>query len=165
MAADFRGVLDSGFEHLLPNLQEYLGVSSDAAIAMGYSSLAVLITFVVGCIIVITPLFFRRRKLKNEMVLGGTNSLVLSAACHVPVLLQNSPQSAETPGLEDNDAEAYLKNVSRGKVCWGAMALSPDTFQQPGESGTIEGPETVTHLGFAGPDQVVEVPQKGQLYM
>jgi hypothetical protein len=67
-----------------------MGVAWDATIAMGYSPLSLVVSFCVLLVFVVSPLIFRTRKLKNDMVVGGTNSLVLSAACHVPNMSRTS---------------------------------------------------------------------------
>lgn len=61
---------------------EDLGVSSDSLIALGASGSALLamtiFSVTVGCL----PAVFSLRKTPGSMVSGGSNSLVLSAACH-----------------------------------------------------------------------------------
>ncbi|KAK8069262.1 hypothetical protein PG994_005878 [Apiospora phragmitis] len=69
------------------------GVSESATVMTGVTSEALLATFIVSCVVVISPLLFRFRTLKSQMVIGGTNSLVLSAACHVPRPLRTSSES------------------------------------------------------------------------
>jgi hypothetical protein len=66
-----------------PDLASYMGVSPDAAISMSYSGLSMLIFFCVSCVFTLSPIAFSFFKLKNDMVMGATNSLVLSAACHI----------------------------------------------------------------------------------
>ncbi|TLD22192.1 hypothetical protein PspLS_08162 [Pyricularia sp. CBS 133598] len=156
---------DSGFPQSLHGLNTYLGVSEEAAIAVGFSSQSILITFLCGCIIALSPLIFRRRKLKSQMVLGGTNSLVISAACHVPVPSQRFAPDSDTAIPRDPNPETYLKEVAQGEVRWGAMPLPPDLIQEMEGMELQEGDEPIMHLGFAGPDHVVEEPKNGNLYI
>ena len=83
-----------------PDLAESMGVPSDAVIAISYSGLSILIFFCVGLVVALSPLFFKYRKLQNDMVVGGTNSLVLSAACHVPRVPRVSGEPITTYCIE-----------------------------------------------------------------
>ncbi|KAK7921574.1 hypothetical protein PG985_009596 [Apiospora marii] len=65
-------------------LQEDFHLSKDTFIGAGYSDSSLLILLILGTIFVLSPFFFKGTKLPSGMVFGGTNSLVLSAACHVP---------------------------------------------------------------------------------
>lgn len=155
--------LDHDFRTTIASLQPYLGVSKDAAVAIGFSSQSITITFICGCIIALSPLPFRYQKLKSHMVLGGTNSLVISAACHVPVPSQRS--TSETAMLREHNPEAYLKKVAQGQVRWGATPLPADLAQEVEAMELGEGEEPIMHLGFAGPDHVVEEPKNGNRYI
>ncbi|KAI6598771.1 hypothetical protein MCOR06_001481 [Pyricularia oryzae] len=154
---------DHDFSTTIASLQPYLGVSKDAAVAIGFSSQSITITFICGCIIALSPLPFRYQKLKSHMVLGGTNSLVISAACHVPVPSQRS--TSETAMLREHNPEAYLKKVAQGQVRWGATPLPADLAQEVEAMELGEGEEPIMHLGFAGPDHVVEEPKNGNRYI
>ncbi|KAK8131083.1 hypothetical protein PG984_007521 [Apiospora sp. TS-2023a] len=138
------------------------GVSETAAFTLGCSSTGILSTCIVGFSFAISPLLFRCRRLKSKMVLGGTNSLVLSAACHVPRPPRTSGETATSPDtsseLVQDDAE-YLREVSRGKVRWGAMELPAYMAEQL----AVDGDEPVFHLGFAGEDHHVREPRNGEL--
>jgi hypothetical protein len=57
-------------------------VSKDALVAVAYSPLALFTLGVVCLAIVPLSLVFAMKRLKGNMVAGGSNSLVLSAACH-----------------------------------------------------------------------------------
>lgn len=160
----------------MTDLAESLGVSSDAMIAIGYSGLSILIFFCVCVVVVFSPFFFRYRRLKSDMVVGGTNSLVLSAACHVPrisstaALRDGNGETAEIRpylepgGSEDGDYDygykEYLAEVARGNVRWGAMPLPPDLV----EKIEVDNDEPVMHLGFGREEHDVQPPQTGVLY-
>lgn len=151
-----------------PGLAKSMGVSADASIAIGCSALSLLIFFCVSTAVAISPFLFRYRKLKGDMVVGGTNSLVLSAACHVP-RLSNAPrdrndETAETrscleSGSSDEDNQEYLAEVARGNVRWGAMPLPPDLAEKMEVNN-----EPVMHLGFGTEEHGVQAPQTGVLY-
>jgi len=63
-----------------------LGLSPDAYIGIGFSSLAILAVFTLACILILVPIALCIPRLKGDMVIGGSNSKVISAACHaIPV--------------------------------------------------------------------------------
>lgn len=53
--------------------------------AVGVSGSAFLALTILSTTLYLVPVLFSLRKVSGNMVSGGTNSLVLSAACHVPV--------------------------------------------------------------------------------
>lgn len=68
-------------------------VSQGSFISLGYSPSALLALFITSSIAFCLPVFLGFRKLKGDMVAGGSNSLVMSAACHVPYrsIMQQNP--------------------------------------------------------------------------
>lgn len=78
--------------------------------AVGVSGSAFLILLVISTMLCCLPFLFSFRKLPGDMVSGGTNSLVLSAACHVSVeerLRQlRSAVPSPTTGLVSGDKAA-----------------------------------------------------------
>lgn len=57
---------------------------------MGVSGSAILALFIISSVLCISLALFSLRKLSGDMVSGGTNSLVMSAACHVPAIAMRS---------------------------------------------------------------------------
>ncbi|KAF7532875.1 hypothetical protein G7054_g7579 [Neopestalotiopsis clavispora] len=150
-----------------PDLAKDMGVAWDAMITVGTSPLSTVILFGLGIVFILSPLFFRTRKLKNDMVVGGTNSLVISSACHVPNMSRassmwlspfNSTEEIYTNGVDEE--EQYLVEVARGKVRWGAMSLPPDLATKV----KTDDDEPVMHLGFGTEEHNVQAPQTGTLY-
>jgi hypothetical protein len=72
------------------------GVSAESVVALGYSPPAILTLFIVCIALMALPLIFSMRKLKGNMVAGGYNSLVLSAACHAITRSARNARSAST---------------------------------------------------------------------
>ncbi|KAF7525639.1 hypothetical protein G7054_g11020 [Neopestalotiopsis clavispora] len=156
-----------------PDLAESMGVSSDAVIAVGYSGLSILICFCVGIFVATCPIIFGCRKLKSDMVVGATNSLVISAACHVPRISSAAVSrdindevveigSSLVSGRSDEDGNSnknYLAQVARGNVRWGAMLLPPDLAEEIEVHN-----EPVMHLGFGTEEHDIQAPQAGVLY-
>lgn len=61
-----------------------LGLSDDAYIGIGFSSLAILTVFILACVLVPVPIALCIPRIDGDMVIGGSNSRVISAACHAP---------------------------------------------------------------------------------
>lgn len=68
------------------NLARQTGLSDDAFIGFGWSAPALLALLVAVSIMTILPLILTRPTIKSPMPLAVSSSLVLSAACHVPIL-------------------------------------------------------------------------------
>ncbi|KAK6850939.1 hypothetical protein PG987_000573 [Apiospora arundinis] len=160
---------DTGVRDTFGGDKSSIGVSEDASVVLGVSGVAMVITFVISFVFAISPLVFRCRRLRYQMVVGGTNSLVLSAACHVPGPLSqssahvdaNSPEADASAMDSQTDAE-YLEEISRGKLRWGAMTLPASMAER---LGIEQSEEQVMHLGFASEDHHVHQPKKGELYV
>ncbi|KAK8085184.1 hypothetical protein PG997_006455 [Apiospora hydei] len=151
---------DTGLEDSFGGDKSSIGVSENAAVTVGVSAMAMMIALVVSSVFAISLLFFRCRRLKTSMIRGGTNSLVLSAACHVPTPLRVSSDDASSMDGQD-DAE-YLKEVSRGKLRWGAMVLPPSLA---GKVAAQEDGEPIMHLGFASEEYRVRQPRKWEIFV
>ncbi|KAK8077001.1 hypothetical protein PG996_003171 [Apiospora saccharicola] len=68
---------------------------------VGFSPPAVLSTLVVGATLAVIPLLVSLYKLPGDMVAGGCNSLVLSAACHA--VRQTTGAIAAAPETDEED--------------------------------------------------------------
>lgn len=210
--------------------------------ALGVSGKALLIMTIISGALCFVPIIFSQRKVPGSMVSGGSDSLVLSAACHASVLArteghdtepsddasrngesfpltQPPPSATYTNGrtewrhssslslssfeapptpyehwtMQDEAADEpmmvaqlredseriglsrvmsaeereehelqLLRELSLGKVKWGAMAVDPDLLKSLNMDG-IDGP--VRHLGFGSENDGVEAPQEGELYV
>ncbi|KAG6362579.1 hypothetical protein INS49_007671 [Diaporthe citri] len=99
------------------------GVSDDSYIAVGVSGSAILALFVISSVLCISLALFSLRKLSGDMVSGGTNSLVMSAACHVPAIaMRSKPLSAR------RSEPASRSNVTLRSTSTGASSIS--SYQQ-----------------------------------
>lgn len=99
------------------------GVSDDSYIAVGVSGSAILAMFVICSVLCISLALFSLRKLSGDMVSGGTNSLVMSAACHFPAIATRS-KSRSAPRSE----AASRSNVTVRSTSPGASSIS--SYQQ-----------------------------------
>ncbi|KAI1291161.1 hypothetical protein F5Y03DRAFT_377479 [Xylaria venustula] len=112
------------------------------------------------------------------MVAGGWNSLVISAACHIPevehhqdeqlsandtdgLLRQTTDSTDVSITLEADEANFNkLRYLSQRKIRWGATQL-PKRL-----AGLISSEEqAVLHLGFGGEEHEVSEPKKGHYYI
>ena len=90
-------------------------MSTDAYVGIGYSTLTILILFITMIVLPIIPIFMGQRKFTTAMPLAGASSVVISAACHVPVLdedvgSQNGLQKSlrvESRSVEDDEDSIY----------------------------------------------------------
>lgn len=63
-------------------MNTYFGVYDNPSINIGFSATAILIMLILSLVFISLPVIFSLRKAPADMVAGGSNSLVLSAACH-----------------------------------------------------------------------------------
>ncbi|KAJ3575418.1 hypothetical protein NPX13_g4044 [Xylaria arbuscula] len=158
-------------------LEDLFSVAEGSLVAIGYSPLFFLILFILSLTLVILPLtllgFYKQR---GDMVAGGWNSLVLSAACHVPTVVNEehgsgsgsqgiheheSSTSDSISADEDNADEDALLALTRREVRWGAMVLQVEIASViPTEDG-----HTVLHLGLGGEDHNIGSPVEGEFYI
>ncbi|KAM0813070.1 putative DUF6536 domain-containing protein [Seiridium cardinale] len=154
------------------------GVGPDAVVALGYSPPAILTVFVVSVVLCIIPVVWSLRKVKGDMISGGTNSLVISAACHAVASqrtlcrdgstksknhAQGGYERIESPLVTEEDEKietAALRELSRRKLKWGAVPLPADLAKHM----MIETGQVVKHLTFGGLDDDVQKPEHGELY-
>ncbi|KAF5013614.1 hypothetical protein FDECE_375 [Fusarium decemcellulare] len=71
---------------LLNRLILRTGLSKDAFVGLGYSTLTLLVLLIATIILPIIPTLIAQRKVKTSVPLAGGSSMVMSAACHVPIL-------------------------------------------------------------------------------
>ncbi|KAK8073075.1 hypothetical protein PG996_006423 [Apiospora saccharicola] len=98
-------------------LREDFNMSGSVYITAGYSVTAIFVLFVSGTLFVLSPLFFSSQKLKGNMTFGATNSLVLSAACHVPratshIRSEPLPPVVDTSTMKGNKTRDMLVPAS-----------------------------------------------------
>ncbi|KAK7947830.1 uncharacterized protein PG986_008716 [Apiospora aurea] len=139
-------------------LRNEFRLPEDTFVGMGYSDTSMFILLLLGPISILSPLLFRQLKIQSDMVFGGTNSLILSAACHIP---RAPSQLAIRTGLAytEEDGE-YLISVSRQPLRWGVRSLPTDLSRDI----SVENDEPVMHLSFGTEDHDVQEPQPGGLY-
>lgn len=96
-----------------------LGVSEDAYMALGVSGKALLTMIIVSALLCFLPVIFSLRKVPGSIVSGGSNSLVLSAACHPSVMARhNRPLRKTNPNLNADDAQLGQSLNQKGQRDW-----------------------------------------------
>ncbi|KAI1735862.1 hypothetical protein F4680DRAFT_469712 [Xylaria scruposa] len=155
------------------NFEGFGSASERSVIAVGFSPLLFLVLFIASfLLIVLPPVLLSFYKMKGHMVTGGWNSLVVSAACHVPIPENDqneqffsdetgSTQTRHTEVIITTDEDGVYHNklvdLSQRKLRWGVTEL-------PGKlAGSIssEG-RAVFHLGFGGEEHNISEPKIDQ---
>ncbi|KAI1353029.1 hypothetical protein F5Y01DRAFT_323741 [Xylaria sp. FL0043] len=152
----------------LTGFYDAYSVSDGSTIAIGYSPFFILGLFIAGIVIMTLPPLLGFSKMKGDMVAGSWNSLVISAACHVPDTECNQDEQfpvthhAAVPKTTEEDEAKFnsLLDLSRRKIRWGAV-------QVPGKLSEFiySDGEAVSHLGFGGEEHEVSEPKEGQYYI
>ncbi|KAI1476650.1 hypothetical protein F4774DRAFT_420586 [Daldinia eschscholtzii] len=143
------------------NTQAYFHLSENSLVSLGYSASAILALFIVGCTIAPLPLLLSLRKPKGNMVAGGSNSLVMSAACHCFIRSSTGVENQPHSLLDNEKEEEALKKLSQSKLKWGATSLPSDLADIISE----ENGNPVMHLSFGGDSSNVRCPEEGELYI
>ncbi|KAI1111268.1 hypothetical protein F5Y14DRAFT_464695 [Nemania sp. NC0429] len=165
----------------ITELNDQFLVADGSLVTIEHSPLFFLLLFITGFLfILVPPLCFASLRVKGDMVAGGWNSLVISAACHVPdsehIQGTQPPaseyhsflgeyarrESAETSCYLEDDEANYQKrlDLTRRKLRWGAIPL-PKRIRESLDHGD----QDILHLGFGGEEHDVSEPIDGQYYM
>lgn len=97
------------------------GFADDVFIGLGFSGIALVCVGAVEILMILTSVFIFYRGPNINMVVGGNNSLVISAACHVvaPASRKSSPESEQQkkyrairPDEPDGEYEYEARNFS-----------------------------------------------------
>ena len=120
----------------------------NSGVDLGFSDSALIATIVWGCVLVVTCLLIAGFcTYHKESPLGGTNSAVISAACHVKYIVGREIRVERTQLSQGEERKVNEEVVDR-PLQWGV---------------TVEGTrDKVGHCCFS--DQVVKKPEEGCLY-
>nr|UPM17953.1 putative multipass membrane protein [Hypoxylon sp. CO27-5] len=75
-----------GTDSFIVNNRNDPSLPPNTAVAVGYSSWSLLTLLIVSCVLTLVPIILSLKRLPSNMVHIGSNSLALSAACHVSPL-------------------------------------------------------------------------------
>lgn len=127
------------------------GLSDDAYVAIGYSTIALLAIFIAAAVLALIPIVLTRRTLKGSIPLGGTNSIVLSAACHVPNLEEKAGARSHNLDPDTTPTEHQMESATEENENEQITSDEPGRQQDP-ESGTFEMQRLLT-FDAAEPDK------------
>ncbi|QKD60372.1 uncharacterized protein FOBCDRAFT_244101 [Fusarium oxysporum Fo47] len=121
-----------------------------------FSSVAILIGFSISVVIALSPMILAKRHLPGQMVLGGSNSKVISAACHcIPISPSHATGKAGAitvhPLEISESGGSPLDLMKTMKLRWG-------------EVSTINAESEIGHLAFGVEEQGVAAPIEGKHY-
>lgn len=123
-----------------------VGGEDDQIALVGYSSPAILIGFILSLILIMIPLLLSLRKIQGSMIISRSNSLIMSAACHVSILREvYSPSSKSMSMARDDKALNHSAEATGSAEDWGqrtvadmAAAVEEGIELQPLISGSRE---------------------------
>ncbi len=87
------------------------GLSEDVAMTIGYSLRAMVVTLVLGVLAVCVPIALGMRRLHGEMPVVGSNSMAISAACHVVLPVSGSKSAISSAGYQEVDSQFQVIGV------------------------------------------------------
>ena len=110
------------------------GLSDDAYVGIGYSTMSLLVLFLVACVLATIPIILGARKMRSAMVIGGSNSFVISAACHVPILEEAEMALLISGDTDDFEQTTETKHSREAPPDASLQAVTP----YDSESGGLE---------------------------
>ncbi|KAF5662420.1 hypothetical protein FHETE_7966 [Fusarium heterosporum] len=140
-----------------------LDLSHIGFVAVGYSTVAGLIAIVVFIVILCIPLVLSLRELPGDMVVVGSNSLALAAACHVPATgssvsglgRRNSGTACDTEMMTfardarkpECSSRVLLDDmeVTQRRIKWGVLKMEDSFYRELEGDVGIDG---IKHLSF-----------------
>lgn len=173
------------------DLMPGLGFADDAWVAVGYSTTAILVVLVIAVLMMAVSIWLGRRRLRSQMVVGGSNSLVISAACHASTVGLSETAGSPSRSMEDVSVELQSLLSSNGKTMHAEHRLimqEEETVGSRADGGALLGlsrgrlrwgavkmpptfqekyddmQEWVGHLSFGSAEQDVEEPRHGCYY-
>ncbi|KAI3330453.1 hypothetical protein F4824DRAFT_478678 [Ustulina deusta] len=154
--------------------KSYFNVSDGGLVALGYSVPAILALLATMSALALVPFVFSFIRLRGNMVAGGSDSLVISAACHCslspptgstscvdePEVQLDATSELSLEAADSNVAKTWLEHLPRSKLKWGAQPLPSHLEPVLGE-----GEQGVKHLGFGIQSTDINSPVEGEMYL
>lgn len=107
--------------------------------ALGVSGKALLTMLIVSTLLCFLPVVFSHRKVPGSIVSGGSNSLVLSAACHASVLARPDPSNGGETHSGEHDVYNGEYTSRRRQSGYGPISKSMGGPLGPYNEWTAEG--------------------------
>lgn len=121
-----------------------------------FSSVAILIGFSISVVIALSPMILAKRHLPDQMVLGGSNSKVISAACHC-IPISSSHATGKAGAVTVHPLEILESGGS-------PLDLMETMKLRWGEVSTINAESEIGHLAFGVEEQGITAPIEGKHY-
>ncbi|KAH9897397.1 hypothetical protein F4778DRAFT_771847 [Xylariomycetidae sp. FL2044] len=132
-----------------------------------YTPLFFLLLFIMSVVFMIClPALLSFRKLKGDTVVGGWNSLVVSAPCHTiePPKTRESFEVSRDTHSQSEDGTALISlplDRSKRKFRWVSMTIPVELADDLAVAAVLD----VCHLGFGAEEDGVASPNDGQYYI
>ncbi|KAK1850853.1 hypothetical protein CCHR01_06510 [Colletotrichum chrysophilum] len=155
-------------------------LSSDAVVSIGTASLPVLVLTILGLIALLLPILLSRRVLPGYMPIVGSNSLAISAACHVSPLAkvpkgdgnevdartwkQDATELQDLLAVANQHQESErsptgMKSMVLYPLKWGDVKMPEDWYSEMGHEANDVG-----HLSFGTVADDPQPPKDGRWY-
>ena len=97
------------------------GLSEDVAMTIGYSLRAMVVTLVLGVLAICVPIALGMKRLHGEMPVVGSNSMAISAACHVVLPVSGNKSAVSGAGYQEEDSQFQVIGVGSSAPGIGAV--------------------------------------------
>ncbi|KAL1855006.1 hypothetical protein Plec18170_004418 [Paecilomyces lecythidis] len=166
-----------------------MGLSDHGFVGLGYSPIALLAFIVVFVAAMCVPLVLGLRRLPGDMVVVGSNSFAMAAACHASTISKvkiDIPEETEYDAatssnelgnliveeiamsrLQEHDQpdpknqDLVLSKLAESKLKWGVVTMPPEFYEEFKEDMEVD---TVEHLSFGVKEDDVQKPIYGKWY-
>ncbi|PCD25522.1 hypothetical protein AU210_014625 [Fusarium oxysporum f. sp. radicis-cucumerinum] len=160
-----------------------IGLSGFGFIAVGYSTMAIMVAIVVFAVVICVPLLLSMRRLPGDMVIMGSNSLAIAAACHASkaskVDISNCSSKTDTSGREtdmeltvypyyredegdDRRTLSVYARIAESKVKWGVVRMEDSFYNELKDEVDVN---EIGHLSFGVQDDAVGRPEFQKWYI
>ncbi|KAM5362963.1 hypothetical protein ACJA88_013787 [Fusarium oxysporum] len=160
-----------------------MGLSGFGFIAVGYSTIAIMVAIVVFAVVISVPLLLSMRRLPGDMVIVGSNSLAIAAACHASkaskVDISDCSVKTDTSGREtDMELTVYphhreeegddrrtlliYARIAESKVKWGVVRMEDFFYNELKDEVDVN---EIGHLSFGVQEDAVGKPEFQKWYI
>ncbi|KAJ4047599.1 hypothetical protein NW758_005950 [Fusarium oxysporum] len=160
-----------------------MGLSGFGFIAVGYSTIAIMVAIVVFAVVICVPLLLSMRRLPGDMVIVGSNSLAIAAACHASkaskVDISDCSVKTDTSGREtdmeltvyphhrekegdDRRTLSVYARIAESKVKWGVVTMEDSFYNELKDEVDVN---EIGHLSFGVQDDAVGKPEFQKWYI
>ncbi|PCD31466.1 hypothetical protein AU210_011117 [Fusarium oxysporum f. sp. radicis-cucumerinum] len=160
-----------------------MGLSGFGFIAVGYSTIAIMVAIVVFAVVISVPLLLSMRRLPGDMVIVGSNSLAIAAACYASkaskVDISDCSVKTDTSGREtdmelivyphhreeegdDRRTLLIYARIAESKVKWGVVRMEDFFYNELKDEVDVN---EIGHLSFGVQEDAVGKPEFQKWYI